>query len=152
MELMLSRPVLVFWISLAVAWGATGGMRFLAILDHPKDRSSHLHPTPTSGGVGIIAGFLAFLLGIHLLIYPLIDPRLYWIISGALGVGTIGFIDELIEISFLKRLIIQLLIGAIVLLEIIPGLTILSLKFWILLILLGGFTNAYNFFDSMSCV
>lgn len=136
--------------SLLVSFFVTGGMGKVAILDHPTNRSSHTAPIPTSGGIGIIAGFLSFLAAYYYFKVPLWSPSLLWIIGGGIILGGVGFIDEIIEISFTKRLIIQLIIGGIVLHQIIPDLDMGQLRFWILLVLLGGFVNAYNFFDGLN--
>ncbi len=128
----------------------TKGMMLLRVLDHPEERSSHKTPMPTSGGMGIIAGFLTFLIGYHFYVAPLITEQLLWILSGALILGAMGFIDEIIEISFLKRLSIQLIISTLVITKAFPHIDIMSLKFFVLLILLGGFINAYNFFDGLN--
>lgn len=51
---------LLFLFAVVLGWGVTGGMRCLVlrtgILDSPNSRSSHTRPTPTLGGIGIVAG------------------------------------------------------------------------------------------------
>tara|TARA_R110002095_G_scaffold145839_1_gene126221 strand:- start:667 stop:1662 length:996 start_codon:yes stop_codon:yes gene_type:complete len=133
-----------------ISFVVTHGMIKLKVLDHPKERSSHVHPIPTSGGVGIICGFLTFIIAYHFYVAPLITPPILWILGGALTLGTMGFVDEIIEISFLKRLGVQLVVSAMVMVNVFPSIDLLSLKFIVLLILLGGFVNAYNFFDGLN--
>ena len=132
-----------------VSFIVTHGMMKLKVLDHPEERSSHVHPIPTSGGVGIICGFLAFMVAYHFYVAPLITPSVLWIVGGAMFLGLVGFVDEIIEISFLKRLALQLIVSAVVMINVFSSVDLLSLKFLVLLILLGGFVNAYNFFDGL---
>lgn len=133
-----------------VSFLVTHGMMKLRVLDHPEERSSHVRPIPTSGGVGIICGFLTFIMAYHFYVAPLITLPILWIFGGAVLLALMGFVDEIIEISFLKRLVVQLLIGATVLLNVLPYADLFDFKFFVLLILLGGFVNAYNFFDGLN--
>ena len=144
------ETIVILMVSTLVASLVTKGMMTLKVLDHPEERSSHKTPIPTSGGIGIIAGFLTFLAGYHFYVAPLLTPEFLWILTGALTLGAMGFIDEIVEISFLKRLPLQLIVSAIVILKAFPHIDLLSLKFFVLLILLGGFINAYNFFDGLN--
>lgn len=144
------ETLFIFIASLFISLVVTKGMIKLKVLDHPKERSSHSIPLPTSGGVGIIAGFLTFLIAYHFYVAPVIMQPILWIIGGAIVLGTMGFVDEIIEISFLKRLVIQLIVSAVVITQAFPYIDPLSLKFAVLLILLGGFVNAYNFFDGLN--
>lgn len=132
-----------------VSFIVTHGMMKLGVLDHPEERSSHLHPMPTSGGVGIICGFLTFITAYHFYVAPLITPPILWILGGGMFLGFVGFVDEIIEISFLKRLVLQLMVSAVVMINVFPYVDLFSFKFFVLLILLGGFVNAYNFFDGL---
>ncbi|NCP61826.1 MAG: hypothetical protein GW748_01320 [Alphaproteobacteria bacterium] len=133
-----------------VSFVVTHGMMMLNILDHPKERSSHVQPIPTSGGVAIICGFLTFITAYHFYVAPLITPPVLWILGGGMFLGLMGFVDEVVEISFLKRLAVQLTVSALVIINVFPYVDLLSLKFIVLLILLGGFVNAYNFFDGLN--
>ncbi|HBN22234.1 MAG TPA: hypothetical protein DD412_03250 [Holosporales bacterium] len=133
-----------------VSFLVTHGMMKLNMLDHPEERSSHIQPIPTSGGVGIICGFLTFITAYHFYVAPLITPPVLWILGGAGLLALMGFVDEIIEISFLKRLVVQLLVSAAVMINVFPHVDLFGFKFVVLLILLGGFVNAYNFFDGLN--
>lgn len=51
--MMMLLPVgVAFALSCAFTWG----MLHRAVLDQPNERSAHQHPTPTLGGVGVVAG------------------------------------------------------------------------------------------------
>ena len=144
------ETTIILIVSTFISYLVTKGMMALAILDHPEERSSHKAPLPTSGGVGIMAGFITFLLGYHFYVAPLITPEFLWIFAGAITLGAMGFIDEIVEISFLKRLAIQLIVSAIVITQAFTTIDIMSFKFIVLLTLLGGFINGYNFFDGLN--
>ena len=144
------ETTVILIVSTLIASLVTKGVMTLRILDHPQERSSHTIPLPTSGGIGIIAGFITFLMGYHFYVAPLITPQFLWIFGGALTLGAMGFIDEIVEISFLKRLLIQLIVSALVITQAFPAVDPQSLQFVTLLILLGGFINAYNFFDGLN--
>ena len=132
-----------------ISFLVTHGMMKINVLDHPEERSSHVHPIPTSGGVGIICGFLTFIMAYHFYVAPLITPPVLWILGGGLLLALVGFVDEIVEISFLKRLTVQLIVSAVVIINVFPYADLFGLKFIVLLILLGGFVNAYNFFDGL---
>jgi UDP-N-acetylmuramyl pentapeptide phosphotransferase/UDP-N-acetylglucosamine-1-phosphate transferase len=138
-----------FIITLLFSLVGTKAMTILTILDNPIDnRSSHNMPTPTSGGVAVITSFLLFL---FLSKVPL-TMTVGAIIGGATLIAAIGFIDEFHEITFKVRLILQLFIGGILLIIVLrPDLTFSSILYVIALwILLGGFTNAFNFIDGLN--
>lgn len=144
------ETLIILTISTFVAYSVSKGMMQLGVLDIPEDRSSHAVPIPTSGGVAIIAGFFTFLCAYHTYTAPLLTEPLGWILAGACILGIVGYIDEIIEISFRKRLIIQLLVCGIVLWKSFPALPLGSPHYFVFLILLAGFINAYNFFDGLN--
>lgn len=124
-------------------------MTILTILDKPvENRSSHQKPTPTSGGVAVIAAFFLFLV----LAKVLFTSSVILILTGAVITASIGFIDEFREISFKVRLLMQLLVSGILLTVLLqPELTTTSFLYTLmLLILLGGFINAFNFIDGLN--
>ena len=139
-----------FTIALLITWG----MQKIALLDKPtKNRSSHKTPTPTSGGIGFISGTIGALLYIQYSSPQDILPYTFWIIIGALILAIVGFLDDLKEISFKKRLIAQLCVASLL---------DFSINNWPqdfawctgicigLVILLSGFINATNFCDGLN--
>lgn len=138
-----------FAITLLFSLVATKAMTMLPILDAPiENRSSHKTPTPTSGGIAVIAAFFLFLI----LTNASFNSSIAMILGGSVLIAAIGFIDDFREISFKIRLMVQLLVGGIILIIILkPDLSLSScLYIFMLLILLGGFTNAFNFIDGLN--
>ena len=83
-------------------------------LDYPNQRKHHKGGIPRIGGVGI---FLAFFLtlGAFFLIYPtevirgvMHDPRCLYLFAGALVVFIMGLVDDIVGLSAMKKLIVQI--------------------------------------------
>jgi UDP-N-acetylmuramyl pentapeptide phosphotransferase/UDP-N-acetylglucosamine-1-phosphate transferase len=140
--------ILIFIITLLFSLVGTKAMTMLTILDRPiENRSSHKTPTPTSGGVAVIAAFFLFLI----LAKICFTSSVIMILTGAVIIASIGFIDEFREISFKVRLLLQLLVSGILLLFILQPADSGSILYTLmLLILLGGFMNAFNFIDGLN--
>lgn len=90
---------LAAWIlaGVALSWAMTGLTRKAALrtslLDHPNERSSHTHPTPRGGGLGIVLPFLGIAAFLHT--DGQIDTRLFGATLGAgLLVAALGFVDD----------------------------------------------------------
>jgi UDP-N-acetylmuramyl pentapeptide phosphotransferase/UDP-N-acetylglucosamine-1-phosphate transferase len=118
-------------------------------LDVPNERSSHSRPTPTGGGLVIVAGFLVGL-GVWLATGGSLSPRALGWVAGALLVAGVSFVDDLHPLPALPRLLTHGL-GAVVLTVVgvqdreLPLLAALPLAFlWIALV-----TNVYNFMDGI---
>lgn len=141
---------LSFLISFVITWG----MQKIALLDKPtKNRSSHKTPTPTSAGVGFIAGSLSAFLYLKYFTDQAILPHSFWIITGASLLAIVGFMDDLKDISFKKRLVAQLVVATtlVFLINDWPR----DFFWWtgvcaILVLLLSGFINATNFCDGLN--
>lgn len=127
----------------------------LDLLDRPNERSSHVSPTPRTGGIAILAGMgvAAFAAG------ALLDRSLLVMMSAAALVALTGFIDDLWNLRAWQKFSGQLVATAVVLLygalprvislpwrQIPPGLLVTAIAFlWII-----GLTNAYNFMDGIN--
>jgi len=143
-----------FLVSLTVS----GFMRALNITDAPDARSSHTAPTPTAGGMGIVAGLAAALIALRLF-YP--EGSMPAVYSGLAGLGlliaALGFLDDrFIVPTKLKFIMIGLIAAATPYVTGVPdglpgGTTVLPLPYvasyigaalWMFVVI-----NAVNFMD-----
>lgn len=113
------------------------------IIDRPNERSSHDYITIKGGGIVFpLAGLLWFLM------FGFQKP---WFILGLSAIAVISFMDDLMEISYLKRIMIQLIT--------------IALMFWsadtfglpwpyifAAFILTIGWINAFNFMDGINAM
>lgn len=130
-------------------------------IDHPKERGVHTEPTPLSGGSAIVFSFLVT----SLLMVPLMEGFVFREFIGILVAGalitTVGFLDDVYQLSARLRIFVQIFAGLIV---VMTGTTIewvswpwapeglIHLEtfgnfitvFWIV-----GLTNALNFIDGL---
>jgi UDP-N-acetylmuramyl pentapeptide phosphotransferase/UDP-N-acetylglucosamine-1-phosphate transferase len=134
-----------------VSWTCAGLVRFLPIVAHPEEgRSSHTAPTPTLGGLALSLSYACGLCCQHLFFQPFFFPpsSLMFLGLGALTLLGMGIIDDIKGLSFLFRLVIQLCVAG-ALISHFFGHT----SFWIqgsLILLMGGFLNAFNFIDGLN--
>lgn len=123
------------------------------VFDIPNQRSSHSHPTPLGGGVGIVVVTLiagAWYAASH----PLdVAVRAYLIAAGLIAL--IGWLDDLRALSSLVRLVCHVLGAVVLLLNIdLASLAVgLGVPWWLiavaLLVWIVGLTNIYNFMDGI---
>lgn len=97
-------------VSLALTGRLVASARRMGMLDVPNERSSHSHPTPTGGGLAIIAAVIpavpvAWLAGA-------IDGHLAMALVGGVGIAAVGFIDDRRTVSPGARLIVHVLAAA----------------------------------------
>ncbi len=143
--------IAAFSVAAAVLWlllRSPLGARLVAV---PSDERWHEQPTPTFGGVGIFAGFVA---GIAL---ALASGAVEWsgelggILAGVTIVFVAGLVDDLRHLSPFAKLAAQITAAVVVLasglnVEIV-GNDILA---WAIgLLWLVGITNAFNLLDNM---
>ena len=134
-------------LSALVTWLVWRRAGRLGLMQHPNERSSHIVPTPSGGGVGIVAGgtFAA-------LLTALVIPFLAVPVIMASGlIAWIGYIDDRRPLPARWRLGAQvLLMGAVV--TVLP-LDLVPLPDWLLMtgLTLGGvlWINLYNFMDGI---
>ncbi len=149
-------------ISFLVALLATPLLRWFShrhdLLDHPNERSSHVHPTPRNGGIAIILGLVATLL----VFGGWRDFRMIGVLVWAATIAGLGFVDDLKSLPARLKLAVQ--VGAAVATLIVADVSltyvelplagVISLPlvvgtgltlFWIV-----GVTNAYNFMDGVN--
>ncbi len=133
-------------------------------LDLPNERSSHTHPTPRLGGLGVVA---AFLLTLPLLWIMLSDGeaveqaalKLGLALIGYLVVAAVGLIDDLRSLGPLTKYTGQLVAaivavwGGVLLTEVtLPFGWQISLGIFsvlVTIIWITGFSNIFNFMDGI---
>ena len=145
-------------VAMAVTWGM---LKFVRILDHPNERSSHSGAIPKSGGISIV---ITFLIGMTFIIAfaesELIQQRyIFGFVFSAILIAAISFVDDIWEKSALFKLgthifavIVVLSTGIVIDTLSMPWADAMPLGvfgyvfsfFWIL-----GLTNAYNFMDGI---
>jgi len=144
-------------ISFLVTYVSTFFLRRLAfglhILDLPGGRKIHKSATPLLGGLGVYLGFLT---GVFL---NWAAVRGFWpIIIGSGVIILIGLIDDIIGLSALFRLIVQIVVSIFIVslgerISFLPP-TILgnSIEIIITVIWIVGLTNAYNYLDGLDAL
>ncbi len=140
----------LFLISLALACVLTPLVRTLAIqyghVARPTQDRWHKTPTALLGGIAI---FFAFVL--PLLFFVSTYPTLQILVFGALLIGGVGLIDDLLHLQPYSKLIGQIVAACVV----IAGGQALGLFHWsiyffiLALVWIVGVTNAFNLLDNM---
>ena len=106
-------------------------------MDHPNDRSLHVHPTPRIGGLGIMTGLAICIL--------LLRPEgIFLLTLAALGLCALSLLDDLRGLSVRLRFAGHA-VAAGVALYVLPDLP--GWSWWLLLPVLVWMTNLYNFMD-----
>jgi UDP-GlcNAc:undecaprenyl-phosphate/decaprenyl-phosphate GlcNAc-1-phosphate transferase len=140
-----------FPVTVAVLWGLLRSRLGDRLVAHPSGERWHDAPTPTFGGVGIFAGFVAAV-GLALAVGALEwSSELGGILAGSALLFAAGLVDDVRHLSAVVKLSIQIGAAVIVLasgLQVeIVGNDVLA---WgIGLLWLVGITNAFNLLDNM---
>jgi Fuc2NAc and GlcNAc transferase len=153
--------VVIFALSAAGAWIATGCVRLLAIrhaiLDIPNKRSSHKAPVPRGGGLAIALVSLSGLL--YLTIGQALNPRIFAALAvGGVAVAGIGYADDLRPQSARVRILVH--VGAsVIFLFLITcflqsrAIVLPDSAFWIggglLVFVLASAVNLFNLMDGI---
>jgi UDP-GlcNAc:undecaprenyl-phosphate GlcNAc-1-phosphate transferase len=134
----------------------------IGVPDRPDPRKSHTAVTPKSGGVGIVA---AFLLGVLLLyrygsVSRLADTYFLGVIGAAVLIAVVSFIDDLLNLSFIVKLITQFIAASvavgsglwvhIIALPFVGSLDIGRAGIPLTFIFILYITNAMNFIDGLN--
>ena len=116
---MLLRLILL-GVAAAVAFAVTALMRrnarLLGTIQAPNERSSHTIPTPSGGGIGIVAGGT---IAIAALTAPAAWPLGVGVIA-ALAIAAIGFVDDRTPLPARVRLTAQLVLVALTIALTVP--------------------------------
>ena len=114
-----------------------------AIVDIPNQRSSHTVPTPRGGGLAIVVVFYLGLVWLYS--NGVVETSLFYAMLTALPVAATGLLDDLLDLSASKRLVIQSLSAA-------AALYFLGLPWYqapAALFVIVWFTNLFNFLDGI---
>ena len=131
-------------------------------IDKPKARGVHSKPMPLAGGTAIVLGFVVTVL----LLTPLLEGSHWQEVGGILVAGlliaTLGFFDDIYNLSAIFRLFMQFLASFIVIysgisinvftwplllgktIALSPQISIILTSLWIV-----GITNAVNWLDGL---
>ncbi|MDY3212128.1 MAG: MraY family glycosyltransferase [Pyramidobacter sp.] len=138
-----------FWLFVIfLLWG--GGMTPIAIMlaerygmmDYPDQRKIHHDPVPRGAGLVLWSGLLMWAL-----LFARVSFELRIIVTGATIVFFAGYVDDMLSLSPLGRLVVHFLAAAVSLLMVgrQDALHMGVLLFWV-----AGVTNAYNFIDGIN--
>jgi len=122
-------------------------------LDVPNERSSHLHPTPSGGGVALLSAFTLGLL-FSAMLYGAWDNSFVALSVAALILMVLGIFDDLQGLSVRLRLALYSLICLLLAAFLLHGVeTESTLQAWVLVLLaalaLLWTLNLYNFMDGI---
>ena len=148
--------IIIFSASFLLTFLIKGIAQKKHLMDVPNDRSSHTVPTPRGGGLAIA---VTWFLGISFLYYSnKIEHNLYYALMSGILISLISFIDDLINLKSLPRLLVQA-VAAIIALFFIGGVSSIDLGFFIIenkLLLntiaffgIVWFINLFNFIDGI---
>jgi UDP-GlcNAc:undecaprenyl-phosphate/decaprenyl-phosphate GlcNAc-1-phosphate transferase len=160
--------LLAFLVSAVVVLWTTPDVRNIGIrsgrLDKPSDRKVHQRPMVRLGGVSIFAGtvislFIVWWLGGFGILPTEREWQIWGVILGGVGFFLIGLADDLLNLSPLTRLVMQIIVAAgawktgvsIDFLSIPTG-GLVHLGWWslpITIIWLVGMVNAINWIDGL---
>ncbi len=102
-----SRPGYYIFISMGAFLFSLLGTRLMILalrrnplfIDRPNQRSNHTAPTPRGGGVAVVFSLIVFLLA---------ADASYWLIIGLALIATVSLLDDMITLSPITRLLVQL--------------------------------------------
>lgn len=123
----------------------------IGLLAVPNQRSSHARPTPTGGGLGIVAGSLV---GGAVLLAGGWDPSLILVLASSVPVAVVGLFDDIRPVPARWRLLVQILCFAVVVALTLPPMHLLDSWFAlpvvaVLVITAVYWINIYNFMDGI---
>ena len=130
-------------------------LRRRAILDHPVERSSHAVPTPTGGGIAVVASIIVIWLAAALMAPALPPERVLVVLAATAALAGLSWLDDLRGVAVGLRLAVQALAVALGLLTLPPQLMVFQglVPPWADLALSGlawlWFVNLYNFMDGI---
>lgn len=131
------------------------------IVDMPNERSSHVRPTPRSGGLAVVASFFVGLMGLYLLAdtVELVTPYFLGFFASCAVLVIVSLWDDLKGLGFRSKLLTQAACAGVVLtfgivLDRVPvpfdGVVHLGVIGYVMtLAWLVAMTNAFNFMDGL---
>ncbi len=133
----------------------------LKIIDTPNERSSHVRPTPKSGGLAVVATFFAGMAGLYLLAdtVQLVEPYFLGFFVSCAVLVIVSLWDDLKAMGFRSKLLTQAACSGVVVafgivLDRFPvpfdGILHLGIAgYLVTLVWLMAMTNAFNFMDGL---
>jgi len=131
------------------------------ILDVPNARSAHHVVTPRGGGAGPVLAFILGMIALYQIadLARIADRQFIGVILAAVAIATVGFVDDLRDLSARLRLICQFAAAMVVVgsgLTVtrisVPGVGPVELGFFgtlVTIFWIMGCTNAVNFMDGL---
>ncbi len=131
----------------------------LGLMDIPNERSSHSHPTPRGGGIGIVAGSVLGVV-VSLALGGSTDAATAAVVlTAAAGVALVSLIDDLRELPPLVRLATHVTAAVAVVawlppqrmleLPLLPTVSLGAAAPILAVLWVVGVTNIYNFMDGI---
>jgi Fuc2NAc and GlcNAc transferase len=122
----------------------------LGLVQKPNGRSSHTRPTPTGGGIGIVAG--GTIAGLYSSVHSIWPPLL--ITVAGLCIAGVGLVDDIRHVRPIWRILTQASLIAIMLFVSVPLATLeaaVSLPLGFIFVLLAAvyWINVFNFMDGI---
>ncbi len=152
---------LAVFICFLLCWWLTSsinkGLLCRRLLDVPSARSSHVSPTATAGGLGMLISFSVFLVWFYFTNNSIEKIHILLMCIGSLA-GFIGYLDDCYNLKVSWRFVLHILLAVIVVMVLspLPELQLLGWKFepslWLAIfyiLALVWFMNLYNFMDGI---
>jgi UDP-N-acetylmuramyl pentapeptide phosphotransferase/UDP-N-acetylglucosamine-1-phosphate transferase len=124
-------------------------LRWVRLMDHPNERSSHTKATVRGAGWGVLFGTLAGWLTPELL-----GPLRWWLPVACVAYGLIGFVDDLRSLPASIRFGLQIAVSSASLV-VAWGYDIIELPLVLLpvgVVLAVAYVNAFNFMDGVNAI
>lgn len=119
-------------------------LRRLMLIDAPSERSVHSAPNLRGGGIGVV---IAAVLGVVLL--PSFEALSAALVIAAIGMGSIGLADDKYGVPAAARLVLQLIVGWLIVIQFGPASALVIAG---QVIAVSVFINTFNFMDGVDGV
>lgn len=164
--------VVTFLVALVFTWRFIPPLREFAVragwADQPNARRLNKEPLPNAGGLALFAGFMVSILvawAIRPIAVDLVNIQVLAIMLGAAVMVMTGFIDDQFSLSPLSRLLVQLLVSILLIvnglqidfnalsfLPVLPTAVAEPLSIVLTILWIVGLTNAVNLMDGVDGV
>lgn len=143
--LIYSIPFIALVLAAGGAWFMSRFAYKLGLIDIPNNRSSHILPTPSGGGIGILLAFTT----VALLSRTALN---IWI--PVVFVSLVSFLDDKLGLTPKMRLLVQFVATFVAILPLIYSSPVeMQLKFLLIIffsVFIVGTANFYNFMDGIN--
>lgn len=138
-----------FLFALATTPLVIAALRWVRLMDHPNERSSHTKATVRGAGWGVLFGTLAGWLAPELL-----GPLRWWLPVTCVAYGLIGFVDDLRSLPASIRFGLQIVVSSASLV-VASAYDIIDAPMVLLpvgVVLVVAYVNAFNFMDGVNAI